>query len=602
MQYETKATDTKNATYPNLLFYLTNLDSSEAAICKNKEDHDLMMTRFLADFMMLASNANDSYGVFASTTAQPPTNCFSAGYAEYMYYYPDVERYFALASERDLYHKCLNDADETRGKEAEEATDIEDEKAMDIDAHPIGLLARASRLSERYKNVPYDNDISQYPQTADKEIDEHIASLKKVIEAEYQRELDAYHRAYSVKMEKVEQKQKAYESATIQENETPDDFDTRKTQLKAEWEESQRELRGMTFHPNCPGYVDRQTIYLQHLLSPTEGKKEEAKYEQLITYVLSQDFLRFAQTYKPPKEEDDDVTEEVEDNLEDRKGCLSWLFFWEKNDEEDMLEEDTDEPPVPEEPEHPHAKEHIMGIARLKKLKGKFEDYEAQVKNIQQKEEARSKDCRNFELTRHSKSIPLIDLDKLEAEHDGPSDGLLTSSMEQWSKEEKRTLTSLVAIVAQESSEYTKGHYTWLNWAKPFSLVKSSNAELLAACNQLQRMSPPFVNYNTDSAQAERDFITILYSGDKDFGSKVQAMREGGNLENAACIRAQTSTHIESKVAIMNYLPLSQTILKAITQAMHPALPSTLPAIDSPTDELSADEADDSVIEDWGGH
>lgn len=560
-QNEERATDLNSITYPTLLFLLTNQDCAETAICESKTDHDLMMKRFLADFMMLASNQNDSYNVYGSIVAQPPTNCFSAGYAEYMYYYPDVERYFDIACKRDLYRKCLNAPDRTQ--------DVEDEEAMDVDAHPFGLRERKQRLSKIYEDVPYDQRIDLRPDSADKEIHDHIVTLKETIEAEYAQEEDTFNAARAGKEQEVESNEQAYTNASTLENETDDDFQARKGQLKAQWEESKRELEAMTFSPKCPGYIDRKVIYLnQHSCT---ARDDEHKYEQLIAYVTTNEFRQFTLAYKPQAEDtplpDPPIGNAGNDELENRKGCMLWLFFWKKNNEDKLQEEKSEELPTSQPPEAPDPKESIMRIAELMKLKRTFKGFEDKIDNIQRREASRSMECKKFTLTHHSKSIPLIDISKLGAEHSSKSEGLMASSILQWENADERSLESLVTTLAQRSSDYTKANYSKLDWSQPFSFIMSSGSQVLEACNSLQRKSNPFVNYNTYQAEGSTNAITILYSDDKNFGTKFLEMKNSGNLQNASAITAQTSAHTVSKIAIMNYLPLSQNLLKSLRSA-----------------------------------
>lgn len=590
-QYEEKATDLNSITYPTQLFLLTNQDCAEAAICESENDHDLMMKRFLADFMMLASNQDDSYNVYGSIVAQPPTNCFSAGYAEYMYYYPDVERYFDIASKRDLYRKCLNDPDGTQ--------DVKDDEAMDVNAHPFGLLERKQRLSKIYEDVPYDQRISDHPASADKEIHDHIVALKEIIKAEYAQEKAAFDAAKAGKEQEVESNEQAYTNASALENETEDDFQARKGQLKAQWEKSKRELEAMTFSPKCPGYIDRDVIYLNQ--DSCTARDDEHKYEQLIAYVATNDFRQFALAYKPQAEDTPlpapPIGNAGSDELENRKGCMSWLFFWKKNNEDELQEEESEKPATPEPPEASDPKESIMRIAELMKLKRTFKDFEDKIDDIQRREAGKSMECKNFTLTRHSKSIPLIDDSKLDAEHSSKFEELMTSSIEQWKNTDERSLESLVTALAQQSSDYTKKNYSKLDWSQPFSFIKSSDNQVLEACNSLQRKSNPFVNYNTYQAEGSTNAITILYSDDKNFQAKFLKMKNSGQLSNADAITAQTSTHIVSKIVTMNYLPLSQNLLKSLRSAQ-PDMP-----LDSAhtAEEAEAPEPSEPPI-DWGDY
>lgn len=172
----------KDENFDQYIFYLDNQNCFDSALFLSDDDQKVKLPRFLADFMMLVSNQNDAYGVFNAITQKvDPTKCFAVGYAESMYYYPDVKRYFELADERDLLKEMLNSDDETEG------ILMHDEECMDTKRYPFGLMERKGRLSI-YEDIPFDKDINDYPNSADKSIDDAVIALEDCLLGERKKE------------------------------------------------------------------------------------------------------------------------------------------------------------------------------------------------------------------------------------------------------------------------------------------------------------------------------------------------------------------------------------------------------------------------------
>ncbi len=151
-----------------------NCNINGAAVSQNKTEHDFKLPRIIADFMMLLSSMNTNYNVFNAITAYN-MNCFALGYAESMYYFPDVKEYYEHADMRSLYIKILEDKDE--------GEKIEDDKdALNVENYPIGLYARKTRL-EKYADISFGEDIyaDQYKESADYKIEECLNKLKEAI-------------------------------------------------------------------------------------------------------------------------------------------------------------------------------------------------------------------------------------------------------------------------------------------------------------------------------------------------------------------------------------------------------------------------------------
>lgn len=284
--------------FDQFLFYIDNQNSDAAALCLTQKEHNLILPRYLADIMMLISNTQDSYGVInaITNTSVCSTRCFSVGYAESMYYYPDVERYIISADQKNLLHECLYTEDN-------EVNNV-DKKVMDVSKYPFGLLKRKKRLGEFYRDVPFSENIENYPQSADKIIDDNIIILKNLIEAKRKEEFNDFE--HSEVVEKIRKEIESYKQqmdALISDN-TIDDEEHKKKQEVAESKLKQAKilLKDMynKFQPKCPEYLNRMSIYRSLFLINEEqkesiGKTKSENYKRLLDYVCSEDFLKFVE-------------------------------------------------------------------------------------------------------------------------------------------------------------------------------------------------------------------------------------------------------------------------------------------------------------------
>ena len=447
--------------YTAKLFFLDNIDKGEAAVWSSKEDHDLMLPRFLTDFMMLASNPTDNYHVVNSIQSQD-TDCFSVGYAECMYYYPDVENYFVHACAGDLLHKCLNEEDE--------AKECDDEDAMDVEKHPFGLYIRDQRLKKLYANVPYAKDITQCPDTADAKIDNAIVSLRQLLIEERTKEEAEYARKCQECDKRVEELGNALNTVTQRDEESAEEFDCRKEKIKEEWEKVKEERESMTFNPKCPCYIDRSAILENYRLKGEVSSCDISQYERLVNYACTSDFKSFATAHTSevnvgtPIESRKNVSEEnpTEEELDNRPGCLSFLLFWKRKEQENCQVPST---PNTTESSESESESKDAGIA-IKKiidnlyLKKQYKCFKEKTDKIRQEEKSKKDITGNFQLTRHSKCCSsLIKLAELRKEQEKQSEGLLKNCIGKWRGKEEPKLSTLKEEVEQATKDFTQKNY-----------------------------------------------------------------------------------------------------------------------------------------------
>lgn len=162
--------------YEQYVMLLDSQRSDNAAISSGSEEHSLKLPRMLTDFMMLVSDSKtvgQVMGAIAPATCL--TRCFSIGYGESMYYYPDVQRYYEAADRRDLLRHLLEATDTAKG--------VEPSEAMDVERQPVGLHERLRRLRGVYEDVPYTKKPTDHPQSADSRIDKALGELRQLVES-----------------------------------------------------------------------------------------------------------------------------------------------------------------------------------------------------------------------------------------------------------------------------------------------------------------------------------------------------------------------------------------------------------------------------------
>ncbi len=520
------------------LFYISNQKADEAATSLGRDDHDLKLPRFLTDFMMLVSDSdNAGYIHNAIHPAGCNTGCFSAGFAESMYYYPDVERYFKLADNRDLHLAFLSDEDETAG--------LDDKKAMDTEAHPFGLRTRKKRLGEIYESVPFSEDIQSHPCSADKKIDDEITGLKTLIERGRREEWEAVKTSLG----------------------GPEGDDVSEEQLK----NAEREFDGT--HPR---YIDRAAVYLANDDKERDGK--EAQYEALVSYVTSEAFLDYVKRNPPesdprvdpdpPAGGDNSFIDKTKKESAGKRNFLHRMWNWirdifkRKEEQKDPaeIERPVVDSPVPSSGQEPA--DSIMRIKKRTELKKAFADFKRQVECIEQEYEKKRTSCDGFKLTDHtSHCFPLIDLRKLKEEQSSGSKARRDEAVKEWKKEAAPTRASLIRLVEKKSSEYTSGHYLYINWAAPFSFVRDpENAgSLPAICNELQKRAAPFVNFSLYEESMNERVVRMMYSDHPRFKGDFSGIKE--RLDNGGEVSAYWSKHIESKICFMQILPMDDDVL-----------------------------------------
>lgn len=558
--------DGVKSAFERYIFYIDNQKSDSAALCLCKDEHDLKMPRFLIDFMMLVSDEHNRYNIInAINPVTVTTHCFSVGFAESMYYYPDVERYFSSADIRDLNWAMLSSTDD-RPTES-------DKNIMDIEKFPFGLRERKNRLNELYQDIPFSEDITHYENTADYKVYKYISQLKDLLQKERQQEYEDFMNSEEVVCLKksIECLNDKIDNAKPVEDESTEDYENRIKQLTKKRQEKETEYNKIisNFEPICPEYTNRDEIFLDLSVADEDDivtvDTKKKQYIDLVEFAKSRQFLDFVKKEilaKTKPQEDCQQKEIITNNTEQKLGCLSFLFFWKKNNKGTSLQGNSADSPIQVQNE-PSPQDIIKGINEQLILKKTFRQFIEDVESIESDYKAGQKECEDFKLTEHENHyFPIINLGKLRKEQQRSSNERRDSCITEWRAQSKPTKSSLFDLIRKRTSDYTSKSFPYVKWDHPYSFVQDITADgnLAVICNQLQRRSAPVVNYNL-TTDLKGDTITrILFSDRPKFSSEILDIRN--KLQNGLSIAGVESTHIASKICMLQFLPMDDDILE----------------------------------------
>ena len=170
--------------------------------------------------------------------------------------------------------------------------------------------------------------------------------------------------------------------------------------------------------------------------------------------------------------------------------------------------------------------------------------------------------CNSYKLTDHLNHFyHLINLDKLKEIQKESFGERRLKVIEKWNDDNLRTLNSLLDITKEYARQHTKKKYSYINWESPFPFVSeiSKESTLPIICNQLQRRSAPLVNYNLNLDKYENRIIRIVFSDIPSFEEDIQEIKN--RLANGNEITGHFSSHIASKICMMQFLPMDEIIL-----------------------------------------
>ena len=538
------------------ILYIDNQNRSGAAICLNKEEHDIMIPRMLCDLMMLLSNKDDTYNVSAAISGQ--THMFSVGYSECMYYHDDVFRYYDLAGRRDLLKYML----ET----------VNDEESLDFNRCPVGLEDRLKRLAPVYLEVPYTADISTYPQSIDKAIDDIIVSFKDDI-------INIRQEALSTAAVKDAEEKKAklieYLKANnlVPEDVTDEDLEERYLSFA---EESNIDVDSFTVttaveqaQKEYPEYIDRHQIYEEYLVEDEEGEDFEGTdleanilaYTRLIKYIQTGQFKKYvrAQCEKKDKEQEPSPGDS---EVKAKKPCFLKRLFCRKKESEPSIEAGVAEIVASMTRDWHSLRETIVSISEMYSKRKDYFRLKEKVNSMRSEVASLIDDIHDFKLTVHCSSVDnLIDLDKLKEFHLSGRTTRLSKIVEQWNRrdEEERTYDAFFEEL-KVNTKWDVFDFYYIKWSEPFDFIKT--IDLPKVCEALKRRSQPFVNTYTLGPNAENLTSYIFYTDNERWQDDLTQKRVTLNDDNK--VSSTFSHHICSKICMFQFLQMSHELVEGL--------------------------------------
>lgn len=538
--------------FPTRILYIDNQKRSGAAMCLNKEEHDVMIPRMLCDLMMLLSNRDDSYNVSAAISGQ--TNMFAVGYSECMYYHDDVFKYYDLAGRRELLKYLL----ETEN----------DEESLDFIKYPVGLEDRIRRLDPLYAEVPYNVDISTSPKSIDKAIDDILVSFKDDIMNIRQEAL-----ADAIKKDAAETKSKLIEhlkaNNLVPDYVTDDDLDERYMTIAKEANIDIESFAVTTAveqtQKDFPEYIDRHLIYEKYLIENEEGDDSEGTpleadilaYTRLIKFIQTGQFKKYIRALCEKK--DKEPAPAPSDTEVKRNPCfLKRLFSRKKSDTAACVPEIV----APLNRDWHSLRESIASVSEMYSKRNDYFRLKEKVNSMHSEVASLDDDIQNFKLTVHCSSVDnLIDLDKLKEFHQSERDTRLSKIIGQWNQLDKNEKT--YDALFKELKERTKwdvfGFY-YINWEQPFDFIK--DIDLPKVCEALKRKSQPLVNTYTLEPNAENLTSYIFYTDNKrwqeDLSQKRVVLKDGDKISSTF------SRHICSKICMFQFLQMSHELIEGL--------------------------------------
>lgn len=516
------------------ILYIDNQDCNGAAMCLNKQSHDIMLPRMLSDLMMLMSNKNDTYNTTAAISS--PTNIFAVGYSECMYYHDDVFKYYRLANERDLKEYMLEDKN--------------DIVSLDFEKEPYGIEDRQRRLALKYEPVPFDKDISSYQDSIDKEIDDILCSFKEdIIEIKNKALKEA-----SEKDKKATEKVRMdfLKSVTSDENETSSAIVLPEEQLQ-----NTNNMKGCNFlfrlfhrqrHPDSSSTARLVDPRVAHIIVTEETQKMQSLYP---------DFINREHIYKQYIVDGDH--EDLNKNISDYEVLVK--FVQSKRFKVFLEEKYNDSPSSSRLWDAIMTK--LESIRIMQEERKAYEMLKIRINEIRMELDRINDDIKNFRLTTHCTSVDnLIDLDKMREFHSKGKESRVKKIVGSWRKlgEDSRTVASLLEVLA-EQTKWDLYDFYYIKWDNQFEFIKQIN--LTDVCRRLISKSQPFVNFYTLEPTASNDISYHIYTDNADWSKAI----ENGevDLKNKNKVSSILSSHICSKICMFQFMQLSHELIEGLT-------------------------------------
>lgn len=505
--------------------YIDNQNRVGAAMALSPDKHNLMLPRMLCDFMMLMSSENTQYNI--RNAANNDTKIFSLGYAECMYYYEDIQRYFETAYQYGIRLRILNENNV-------------DEDFLDYNKYPLGITERVQRLHPIYCDVPFDCKITDFPESIDKSIDDIIVELHDDIIAIKEKALK-------------EAQQKDEDAAQRQREETGDESII----VTIEQNKVQQDY---------PDYIDRQSIYsiwiLERMPNETfEGnsycQKAKEEYLHLIKFIQTPLFRKFINSSDNANTTTNSATpDNTIPQSESRKGCNIFARIFRKN----KAVENIVQPSNKENCGEKSLIEKVFSIADLLRQKEQYKALCAFEDSLKQAVKQKQKEMDDFMLTSHCASYSsLIDVDKLKQYQRTTAQKHFDTIILSWKNREERNLKTLYDETEQECTKELS-QFKYINWNAPAPFIEK-DIDIADITTHLVEKSIPWVNSLVIRSEKENSTTYTFYT---DY-EKWKQLIEDKQIELPSNTTLELSSHISSKIVIFQILQWDEHIKKGLT-------------------------------------
>ncbi len=531
--------DIKDNAYSEIL-YIDNQNRHGAALATDSEEHNRMLPRMLCDFMLLMSAQGSQYNI--RNAAHCDDKVFSIGYAECMYYYPDVRAYYDIAYQYDIRKLLILDR-------------VNSSTSLDYRTAPFGISERIERLRSQYGDVPYDVDINQYPNSNDKQIDAIICQHRE--------------RIIAIKQSAMEEAIAKDEAATAKKREKAAQEgreDIENIIIKTEQERVNREY---------PDYIDRQQIYTQWLQTSRPKEKfddntlcinAKKQYLHLIDFVQS---ITYKSSLTPTTTPTNSTTSSTDNDsaatqdMEEHSGCnLFARWFGKKKEAQDAKEESC--PSNTTTATNSSNNGALLQIKRISELLEEKEQYRELCRfEKKTKEECKDykKQMEHFLLTSHCTSVDyLIDLQRLRTYECETADKRMHEVETNWLNREEKVHT-LSGLHEENNNMYEKEMtgYTFIDWENPLRFIKDIDVERV--CKKLHDKATPLVNSCIVRTHQEQNTTYLYYTDHSLWAEKTKDK----DIELPYGATMECSTHIASKLALFHILKWDENIIAGLT-------------------------------------
>lgn len=524
------------------MLYVDNQTAGNAAAFLGEKDHKLSMCRFMFDFMCLVSS-----GDINLTDLELPYNILSAGFAEYMYYYPDIKNYFQANYKKELYKQLFE------GNFS--AATTPDNPEFNIDINPTELKKRSELYKQQFGNVPFDEDINLYTSNVDYDIDYKIRQIKTLLEKLLAEKRDKY--LGSQEIINIDN-----EIISLQNSILINNYDSSTINEKIK---SLKEKRSKLIKDNCPEYIDRIEIYTQLLQKQRNNnfnkdsfisdKKEQ--YKRLLDYICSTEFngqitaINNKQAQKPEKKKECFL-----------KRFWNWLFPNKNDDEEESTIQ------------HHTANYNDIQSAILKilNLKEEYRTFANRISELERKFKDLQDYVKSFKLTEHSHSVSsIIDINKLKKAFCDTNKVYKIIQNYLQKNKNKRILSDLVADIEECGDEMSR-QYKILYWTSINEFIADNVRDtynLSDIINQLIRKSSPFVNYNYTENIANNDRNICVFSDISDDSGNLSILDFynicKNNITKGSSISPKKTEYATYKICMMQIIPFTDDIINNLT-------------------------------------